>query len=425
MLTLNAQSPRLQAARRSRRAPALAATLMLLMAACAGPRKPVVAPPPPPPVAAPEVALPAPLPQVQQNRVALLVPLTGANAPVGQSIANAANMALLDAGESRINLRIYDTAPGAQAAAARALADGAGLFLGPLLAGDIRAVQAVAATRGVPLVSFSNDAGVAGGDVYILGFQPGQSIARTVNYARSRGIERFAAMVPAGVYGQRAATAFLRAVESAGGRSTAVASYTRDPAKMVAAARSVTAWDARVKAGKPTIRPDGSVAAPVPAPLPFQALLIADAGGVAAQLMPVLGKLGVTPGVAVILGTELWNNEPGIANAPALRGALFATVSDERFRRLAERYRAKFGNNPSRLASFGYDSALLVNSLAGNWPLGAPFPRAALASRDGFSGIDGAFRFTPSNIAERGLAVEQVGAGVINSVSPAPKGFGN
>jgi ABC-type branched-subunit amino acid transport system substrate-binding protein len=421
MIILNAVPRRWQAPRFG----TLATTaLMVMMAACAGPKKPVTAPPPPP-LVAPEPAKPAPLPQAAQNRVALLVPLTGANAPVGQSIANAANMALLDAGDKRVNLRVYDTTPGAEAAAARALAEGAGLFLGPLLAGDIRAVQSVAATKNVPVVSFSNDSSLAGGDVFILGFQPGQSIARTVSYARSRGIERFAALVPAGVYGQRAATAFVRAVESAGGRSTAVVSYPRDPAKMVAAARSVTTYDARTKAAAPTIRPDGTVAAAVPAPLPFQALLIADAGSVAAQLMPVLAKFGVTPGAAIVLGTELWNNEPALANVVPLRGALFASVSDDRFRKMAERYKAKFGSNPSRLASFGYDSVLLVNSLADNWALGAPFPVAALASRDGFTGIDGAFRFTPSNIAERGLEVQQIGNGSIGTVSPAPRGFSN
>lgn len=421
MTTLNATPWRWQAQRFT---PVASAALMLVLAACSTTKKPVVAPPPPP-VVAPVVPKPTPLPQAAQNRVALLVPLTGANAPVGQSIANAANMALLDAGDARINLRVYDTAPGAEAAAAKALAEGAGLFLGPLLAGDIRAVDAVAATKNVPVVSFSNDSSVAGGNVFILGFQPAQSINRTVAYARSRGIERFAALVPAGVYGQRATTAFQRAVESAGGKSTAVVSYTRDPAKMVAAARNVTAYDARTKAAKPTIRPDGSVAAAVPAPLPFQALLIADAGNVAAQLMPVLGKLGVTPGVAVILGTELWNNEPGLANVGPLQGALFSSVSDERFKQMATRYRAKYGSNPSRLASFGYDSTLLVNSLAGNWALGQPFPRAALASRDGFAGIDGAFRFTPANVAERGLEVQQIGNGAINVVSPAPRSFGN
>ena len=420
MIILNAERPRWQAPRLGQ---ALATGLLLLVAACAGPQKQVVVAPPPP--VAPVAPKPQALPQAEQNRIALLVPLTGANAPVGQSIANAANMALLDAGDKRVNLRVYDTAPGAEAAAARALAEGAGLFLGPLLAGDIRSVEAVAATKNIPLISFSNDSSLAGGNVFILGFQPGQSIARTVAYARSRGIERFAALVPAGVYGQRAATAFVRAVEAAGGRSTAVVSYPRDSAKMVAAARSVTAYDVRNKAGSATIRPDGTVATAAPSALPFQALLIADAGSVAAQLMPVLVKLGVAPGSAVILGTELWNNEPALANVVPLRGALFSSVSDDRFRKLSERYKAKFGSNPSRLASFGYDSVLLVNSLAGNWPLGAAFPVAALSNRDGFAGIDGAFRFTPSNIAERGLEVQQIGAGAISVVSPAPKSFGN
>ncbi len=398
--------------------------LMLLIAACAGPRKPVVAPPPPPVVAPPPVKV-APLPQAAQNRVALLVPLTGANAPVGQSIANAANLALLDAGDASINLRVYDTAAGAGAAAARALSEGAGLFLGPLLAGDVRAVEAVAAGGNVPVLSFSNDSSLANANVFILGLQPGQSISRTIAYARSRGIERFAALVPAGVYGQRAQTAFVRAVSASGGRSTAVVSYTRDPARMAAAARTVTAWDARNKAGSPTIRPDGTVAAPKAAALPFQALLIADSGSVAAQFMPALNKMGVTPGTAIVLGTELWNNEPTLGSVATLRGALFSSVADDRFRKLATRYRAKFGNNPSRLASLGYDSALLVNSIAGTWALGAPFPRAALTNRDGFTGIDGPFRFTPSNVAERGLEVQQIDATGVVTVSPAGKGFGS
>ncbi len=421
MLILKRSRARLQAPRLV----ALAAALGL--AACATPARRVVTAPPP--VAAPEPAKPAPLPEAQQNRIALLVPLTGSNAPVGQSIANAANMALLDVGDKRVNLRVYDTTPGAAGAAQRALADGARLFLGPLLAGDVRAVQAVAATAGVPVLSFSNDSSLAGGDVYVLGFQPAQSIARTIAYAKGRGIDRFAALVPAGVYGQRAQTAFVRAVDAVGGRSTAVVSYTRDPAKMAAAARSVTNYDARVKAGGGTasIRPDGSVAAVsgTLAPVPFQALLIADSGSTATQFLPALAKFGAAPGSVILIGTELWNNEPGLARAAALRGALFSSVPDERFRKLAERYRAKFGSSPSRLASFGYDSILLVNNIAGNWPLGAPFPKGALTTRDGFAGIDGAFRLTPANIAERALEVQQIGNGAITTVAPASRGFAN
>ncbi|MBC7521855.1 MAG: penicillin-binding protein activator [Sandarakinorhabdus sp.] len=404
---------------------ALAIGLMLVISACTTARKPVVAPPPPP-IAAPEPAKPTPLPEANQNRVALLVPLTGANAPVGQSIANAANMALLDVGDKRVNLRIYDTAPGAGEAAGKAVADGAALILGPLLATDIRAVAAAAAN--VPVLSFSNDSTLAGGNIYILGFQPGQSIARSVAYARGRGIANFAALVPAGVYGQRAQTAFVRAVDADGGRSTAVVSYPRDPAKMVAAARAVTGFDSRSKAaGGAAIRADGTVAQVTGAtsPVPFQALLIADSGSVAGQFLPALAKFGAPPGTVVLIGTELWNNEPGLARAAGLKGALFAAVPDERFRKLADRYRAKFGSSPSRLASFGYDSVLLVNSLAGNWPLGAPFPKAALSNREGFAGIDGVFRFTPANVAERSLEVQQISHGAITTVAPAARSFAN
>ena len=401
--------------------------LALVMAACTPARKAPAPAPPPPPAPVVVAPKPVPLPEAPQNRVALLVPLSGNNAPVGQSIANAANLALTDVGDKRVNLRVYDTGPGAGAAAAEAMKDGAGLILGPLLAADVPAVTAAVGARPVPVISFSNDAGVAGGNVFVLGFQPGQSIARTVAYARSRGIDRFAALVPAGTYGERAQAAFVRAVNDAGGRVTGIATYTRDPARMAAAARKVTNYDARAQGtAKPVLRADGTVARAAPTalvPVPFQALLVADSGSVAAQFAPALARFGAAQGQVVLMGTEIWNTEAGIARSPALKGAIFSAVPDARFVRMAERYRTRFGGNPSRLASMGYDAVLLVNALAGRWPLGAPFPRAALSARDGFAGIDGAFRFTPGNVAERALEVEQVGAGTIAVVSPAPTSF--
>jgi hypothetical protein len=303
------------------------------------------------------------------------------------------------------------------------MAEGAGLILGPLLGSEVPAVQAAVAGKPVPILSFSNDAAVAGGNVFVLGFQPNQSIARVVSYARSRGIDRFAALVPQGAYGQRAQLAFVKAVADAGGRSTAVVPYAREAEKLVAAAAQVTNHAARLRAsGRPQIRPDGTVerVAGALASVPFQALLIADSGAVAARFLGPLARYGAGPGQAVILGTELWNNEPGLARVPALKGALYATVSDARFNGLAARYRAKHGSNPSRLASLGYDAMLLASGLAANWPLGQPFPKAALMARDGFAGIDGAFRFSASGVAERALEVDQLGTGV---VSPAPTSF--
>ncbi len=167
----------------------------------------------------------------------MLVPLSGPNGGVGTSIANAAQLALLDTGGERIRITVYDTARagGAAAAANEALAQGNGLILGPLLAEDVRAVAPVAHHAGVPVIAFSNDVSVAGDGVYLMGFTPGGSIDRVVGYARSRGMARFAAVTPNGVYGERAGRAMREIVEHSGGSLVGMQSYDRDAASLRAA----------------------------------------------------------------------------------------------------------------------------------------------------------------------------------------------
>ena len=386
-----------------------ALSLAATIAACA----PTVKRPTPPP---PVVEDNGPVAEENRNRVAVLVPTTGPNGALGRSIANAASMAMLDANGRNIRLTVYNTAAGAASAAQRALAEGNRLILGPLLAEDVRAVAPIARAGGVPLITFSNDVSVAGNGVYVMGFVPAQSIERVVSYARSRGIERFAGLIPAGVYGQRASVAFTKAVNDSGGRVVAMQNYTRDGASITAAVKKLIG-----ATGKAQIRPDGSVAAPRGSAAGFDALLIADSGRIALITAPMLSKAS---GHVQLLGTELWNTEPGLAKAPAMSGAWFASVPDGTFRQLASRYRARFNASPYRLSSLGYDAALLAVKVGKSWAPRTPFPRAALADGGGFSGIDGAFRFNGSGVAERMLEINQITANGFDAVSPAPRSFG-
>ncbi len=391
---------------RSRVAGLAGMALLAVLAACAPRQKaPVVVAPPPPEAV-------GPVKPGDVHRIAILVPLTGANAPVGISLANAATLALVDTGKAGIRLTSYDTAAlGAGGAANRALADGAQLILGPLLAGDAAQVKAVADPKGVSMLSFSNDASIAAGRLYVLGFQPAQSVSRVVDFAASKGMKRFAALVPAGIYGQRTSVAFTRSVAANNGQVVALTSFVRQPAALPAAARKVTDHDARLKQG-----------APIP-PIAFEALLVADSGAIASAFAPHLAKYGAPTGSYLMMGTELWNTETGLGRSPALKGAVFAAVPDRRFQAMATRYRARFGGTPSRLASLSYDAMLLAASTAGaQWKLGTTFPQAMLADPQGFAGIDGIFRFR-GNIAERGLEVQQVGPGGFVTVSAAPTAF--
>jgi ABC-type branched-subunit amino acid transport system substrate-binding protein len=333
----------------------------------------------------------------ERHRVALLVPLTGTNAGVGQSLANATQLALLDSRNERVRITTYDTATGAGLAAQRALADGNQLILGPLLADDVRAVTPIAHRAGVPVVSFSNDSTAAGNGAYLMGYVPAQSILRVVNYAHDQGVSSFGGLVPNGTYGERASTAFLRAVEAAGGRVGSLQTYDRVTGSMTAAIVRMTKS------------------------APYDAILIADGGNAAAAGVPVLRRNGM--GGARVLGTELWNSESAIASKPALEGAWFASVSDGLYRQYATKYRARFGVAPFRLSSLGYDAVLLTIRIMRDWPIGAAFPEDRLKDRGGFAGIDGAFRFGRDNVAERALEVQEIRGGTTVTISPAPSGF--
>lgn len=333
-----------------------------------------------------------------RHRIALLVPMTGSNAGVGQSISNATQLALLDTNNERLRITTYDTAAlGAANAAQRAVDDGNRLILGPLLAEDVKAVSPVARRAGVPVVSFSNDASAAGNGSYLMGYVPGQSITRVVDYARGQGMSSFAGLVPNGLYGERASTSFLRAVEGAGGQVVALQTYDRAPGSIAAA---ITRMGTNS---------------------PYQAVLIADGANNAAAAVPVLRKTG--GGSARVLGTELWNSDASVNGKPALNGAWFASVPDALYRQYAAKYRARFGSAPFRLSSLGYDAVLLTVRIARDWTVGTAFPEDRLKDRGGFGGIDGAFRFGRDNIAERALEVQEIRGGTTVVVSPAPTGF--
>lgn len=384
----------------------------------AAPARPEITAPPPP-----EVVKPGPA----QHHVALLVPMTGPNAPIGQSIANAANMALLDINNPQIRLRIYNTTDGARQAAADAVADGARIILGPLLAESVKEVQPVAEFRGVPVIAFSNDADLAGSGTYVMGYQPDQEIKRVIKHARQQGMKRFAALIPGGSYGKRSSEAFVDAVREAGGSVASIETYPRDRARLLTAARRVANYDVRLSQARAQAAEAtgvvGSAASKLPPPN-FDALLIADVADYARAFVPALKQYGVDPSKVRIIGPGLWNTEQNVGRGGALTGAWFASVPDHTYNSLAQRYNSRFGSRPSRFASMGYDSILLVHAAtASGWKIGAPFPRAILHATAGYTGIDGLFRFNDKGVAERGMQVNEVTPTGTRVAAPAPAAF--
>jgi branched-chain amino acid transport system substrate-binding protein len=381
--------------------------LLLALAACGGGRT-VPAPPGPPqlPSAMPLPTGPVraeplgPPPSAGPVKVALLVPLSGTNAELGKAMLEAAQLALFATPSERLTVMPRDTAgPGGAAGAARsAVAGGAQLILGPLLAADVEAVKPIAAEARVNVIAFATQTQVAGGNVFLLGFLPRQEVQREVSYARERGLSRFAALAPNTAYG-RLMTEALRESVAASGGTVGKIEFLDGPG----AVRRLVGFS-----------PTG------PAAGEFDALLLPLGGDQLKQTARQLREAGVAAGQVRLLGSGLWD-EPSVAAEPALQGGWFAASPPEQRRDFESRFQAAYGHPPPRLASLAFDAAALAAALAARG--GDPFTQEAILNPSGFTGIDGLFRFTSQGLVQRGLAVLEVGPGGFAVVSPAPRSF--
>ncbi len=383
---------------------------------------PVVTPQPPygPPTA--PLAPPKPAGPAGPAKVALLVPLSGPNAGLGHAILNAAQLALFETGGDQLTLVPRDTkgtTAGAADAARSAVGEGVGLILGPLLAAEVEAVKPIAHDAHLNIIAFSTVTDLAGGNTFLMGFLPRQEVVREIAYARQRAIARFAALAPDTAYGHLMADALRDTVSATGGTVANIVFYDPRTGDVSAAIQRLLPGSAAPPSGDPAA-PDQAIPA-APAVPSFDALLLPEGGSQLKDIVRALSTAGLDTKATRLLGSGLWD-VPDIGNEPALDGGWFAASPPEARRDFEQRYRATYGSEPPRLASLGYDAAALAAVLA-RGERGPPFSREAILDPNGFSGVDGLFRFTPEGLVQRSLAVLEVEPQGNVVVSPAPQSF--
>ena len=338
-----------------------------------------------------------------QVRVALILPLSGqGNASVaGQSMKNAAEMALAEFKSPNIQLLVKDdggTVQGAQAGAQQAISEGAEIIIGPLFAQSVSAVGQIARTSNIPVIAFSTDVSVAARGVYLLSFLPETDVRRIVEFSISRGKRSFAAILPDNAYGTVVEGAFQQEVSRRGGRVLVLEKYTPEGNRINEAARRVSQAANQV-----------------------DSIFIPDSPDAVPQVVNALAANGVDLRRVQMIGSGLWE-DARISSTAALEGAWYAAPESNGFRNFSARYRARYGQDPVRTATLAYDAVALVAALVKTQ---GPqrFSETSLTNPSGFAGIDGVFRFRPEGTNERGLAVLRVAPAGGQVLSPAPTSF--
>src|SRR6202166_3034972 len=337
-------------------------------------------------------------------KAGLILPLSaGGNAGIaGLSMRNAAEMPTAEFNAPTIQLLVKDdggTAEAARLGAQQAIDEGAEIILGPLFAQSVSVVGQVARTRNIPVIAFSTDANVATRGVYLLSFLPESDVARIVQYAASTGKRSYAALIPDNPYGTVVEAAFKQDVARRGGQIAALERYPHDKAAMAAPVRNVAQALARA-----------------------DALFIPDGGDALPDVAQALVANGVNTKRIQLLGTGLWD-DPRVFQTPALDGGWYAARDGAGYRNFANRYAARFKQQPVRTATLAYDAVALIAALVKTQ---GPqrFSFEVLTNPSGFSGIDGLFRFRPDGTNERGIAVLRATASGPQVIAPPPRSFG-
>lgn len=410
-------------------------------------------------------------------RVAILLPLSGSNAALGQTMLRAARLALASPGSPALDVRdTRGTADGAADAARESLSSGDALILGPLTNTETAAVAPLAAAAGVAMLAFTSDAAQARPGVWVLGITAQQQVDRLVVAARAEGRSRFAAVLPDGAFGQALGDAFTRDTAEGGlngGTSGQIRRATGFSATS-AALKQVSGYTARRGAAQAqhsaaeSQRRDAQAAgdatragadqatdpapAPEPAaeptPPPLDALLLGTGGTTLRDLPTVLALYDLKLPSVRLLGPALWAQDAsrlgGLAGAwyvapdPALRahfvqayaasaqagaqGVTPAGVTPDLGAAPADAQAAAIPGPrpaasapPPALADIAYDAAAIARVLAAQG-----YGPAALQRPEGFAGTDGVFALLPGGAVRRDLAVFQIDAsGGSHIVAPA------
>lgn len=342
-------------------------------------------------------------------QVALLVPSgsgRGTDELLAQSLENAARLAMRDLNGAAIDLRVYQTAGDASLAAAnadKAVDEGAQIIIGPVYAQAANAAAKAVAGRGVSVLSFSNNAAVAGGNLFVLGPTFRNTAQRMVSFAVSQGKQRFVVVYGDDVAGNQGRAAIEQSVAAQGATVVNSIGYALSQQDVIAAVPAIKSAVTDTGADAIFFTTDSATALPL-----------------LSQLLP---ETGISSGVAQFVGLTRWDIPPQTLSLPGVQNGWFALPDPSATAAFSGKYQTAYGTAPHPIGGLGFDAIAAIGALqsqGGSNTLSA----AALTQGAGYRGASGIFRLNADGSNSRGLAVATISDAQVQIISPAPQNFG-
>lgn len=355
----------------------------------------------------------------KKTKTAVLLPLTGESAALGDSFRNAILMAQLERlTDEATSVVFYDTKGQplrAVSAYEQAEKEDADIVLGPVFSSEVAAVSKYEPS--LPIISFTSDTGVLNDGVYSMALLIDQQVSRVVDFACQNGQNRFALLGPKDKTGEFVMQAFTKAVQTCPTMQIShISLYDTVNPDLTGAVAKIAPPLIDLK--KKDLTPEEKELAqnPTAERIPFDALFVFEQGVRLQQLVSLLGYYDVTPNLVSFYGLATLRSQ----HNQDLIGAYFADLPQEKLRTYQKNYQDAFSTKPIMVSALGYDGISLVSYLSQKGSLN----KKALLDRNGYLGINGRFRLNEDGTNDRLLEIFQIrGKNRIIKVSPANPAF--
>jgi|HubBroStandDraft_1064217.scaffolds.fasta_scaffold42029_2 branched-chain amino acid transport system substrate-binding protein len=344
----------------------------------------------------------APVGPAVSGPVAILLPLTGKLAEIGQPMLRAAQLAMAVQGSPVLDVKDTGGTPdGAAQAAVEAIAAGDRMILGPLTSAETAQVAPIARRAGVPVLAFTNDTAQSQPGVWPLGITPGQQVRRLMGAVRDSGNVPVAALLPDNDFGKAMGDELTRIAAAASQPAPFVRMIGPGPEDIVSAVNELA-----------------GMATPGEPP-PFGSILLASTGSDLKVFAKAFADAKIDRAKVQILGPALWVDPA--SGSSAMPGGWFAMPDPAARLDLIHDFTAAYKAPPPPLADLAYDAASIARVLGGQGRMNL----AGLTQPVGFAGVDGWFALLPEGQVRRGLAVFRVDRGRPVKIGDAPGGPGS
>ncbi len=347
-------------------------------------------------------------------KMAMLVPLSGPSAQLGEDLRRSGMMAQFDKTDSGSAVFFYDTkgtAQGAVDAYHEALKEKPDLIIGPVFSGEVAAVKRQ--NPSVPVLSFTSDGDAVGDGVYTMALMIPEQVRRIVDYACTAGQRKMAVLGPENKVGELVMnTLAIEVAKCPGMEIHKVSLYSPKTVNFDPAILKIVPKPIDAKKANLTDEERALLNTPIDQRVDFDSLLVFEEGIKLQQVMSLLSYYDVTPRAIPMYGLSSWQ----AAKDAAFIGGYFPALPMKSHQDFDAKYRQNFGSKPAPLSSLAYDAVSLGALLASVGVVN----ESMMTQPAGFVGVDGRIRLEQDGTNTRLLdMMRMTGRGRFQVAEPA------